>query len=450
MSAMIWSELLTQERLRHPEYDEQSNRPLYTQDADRLVFSAPFRRLANKTQVHPLYDHDHIHHRLIHSIETSMVGRSLGMSVGDWLEKEHNLKAIPNVDKHTLAGTVQAACLAHDIGNPPFGHSGEDAIGTWFAERFEDNSGLFSGISDGVSKELSKFEGNAQGFRLIAKLEMYRGNGGMQLSFPVLGSFQKYPARARTSDALGRDKYVGLKKFGVFEAEWEIFQEVASKLGLASESSDHGAWFRRHPLVYLVEAADDICYEVLDLEDAFVSGDLSEEDVVNALMPIASPNREVEKRSGAERIAFLRAVSIGKAVNACVEAFKENYDAIMIGEFNSSLIEASSVSLPFSKIHDLAKKRIFTATRKTELEVAGRSVLRTALSGLKPIYEDLYSKNWDVGRLSSHHQQLVRALKLDLEGVGSKEEALHSLADFVSGMTDRYAVKVSRLVSGIQ
>jgi len=447
---MIWENLLIQERLNDPDYDEQSNRPLYTQDADRLVFSAPFRRLANKTQVHPLYDHDHIHHRLIHSMETSMVGRSLGMAVGDWLENEHRLKLIPGVDKHTVAGVVQAACLAHDIGNPPFGHSGEDAIGTWFSERFEENNGLFSGVSAGVSAELSKFEGNAQGFRLISRLEMYRNKGGMRLSYPVLGAFQKYPARARTAKELGSAEYVGLKKFGVFENEWNIFQEVSDKLGLISESSENGTWFRRHPLVYLVEAADDICYEILDLEDAYICGDLSEETVIEALKPIASPNRDTSDLPISEVISFLRAKSIGKAVSACVEAFIQNYDAIMSGEFNSSLVEVSSVSTQFSKIHDLARHKIFTAARKTELEVAGRSVLRSALNGVAPIFEDLLAKNWEPDDLRSHHKQLVRALNLDLRAINSKEEALHSLADFISGMTDRYAVKVSRLVSGIQ
>ena len=450
MALMKWKKLLAQERLNHPNYDEQSNRPLFTQDADRLVFSAPFRRLANKTQVHPLYDHDHIHHRLIHSMETSMVGRSLGMEVGDWLEKEKGLLECANVDRHTVAGTVQAACLAHDIGNPPFGHSGENAIGTWFSEKFEENSGLFSGVSDGVVKELSEFEGNAQGFRLISRLEMYKDDGGMQLSFPVLGAFQKYPARARTSLELGKETYVGLKKFGIYEAEWEIFLEVAKKLELIEEQSDHGLWFRRHPLVFLVEAADDICYEILDLEDAFICGDLSEDAVAKALKPIANPNKDTSALSPEERIALLRAKAIGKAISACVEAFKDHYDDIMSGNFNQSLIEASSVAKPFAEIHDIARQQIFTAARKTELEVAGRSVLRTSLNGLAPIFEDLCIKGWDHEQLRSHHQQLVRALNLDLRQIKSKEEALHCLADFVSGMTDRYAVKVSRLVSGIQ
>lgn len=446
---MAWEKLLLQQRLSDPDYTAQANRPLFTQDADRIVFSAPFRRLANKTQVQPLYENDHVHHRLIHSVETSMVGRSLGMSIGHWLEEEGKFDDLEDVNRFVVAGTVQAACLAHDIGNPPFGHSGEDAIGSWFEEKFEQNSGLFRDANVGLKDELCKFEGNAQGFRLIARQEMYRNSGGMRLSLPVLGAFQKYPARARTSEYLGRDKYVGLKKFGVFEGEWEVFQKVATELGLMEEMSDQGSWYRRHPLVYLVEAADDICYEILDLEDAFSSGDLDEETVIKALRPIANPNKNTSFFSAEEKVAFFRAKSIGNAIAACVEAFKANYTDIMMGTFNSSLVEASDLASPFSAISDIAKRQIFTARRKTELEVSGRTIIRRTLDGIIPLFEDLQDKSWDSDKLKSHNQQIMRALDLDFREVDKSESALHCLADYVSGMTDRYAVKVSKMVSGI-
>lgn len=445
---MAWEKLLRQERLGDEAYEAEEHRPLFTQDSDRIVFSEPFRRLANKTQVHPLYEHDHIHHRLIHSVETSSVGRSLGLSVGHWLDSEKGVLPA-GIDKFTVGGTVQAACLAHDIGNPPFGHSGEDAIGSWFEEYFNEQ-GPLSNVSDGVKKELVNFEGNAQGLRILTKLEMYQNEGGMRLSLPVLGAFQKYPARARTSDHLGKQHYVGLKKFGVFEDEWGIYCEIAEKLGLVNESSDHGSWYRRHPLVYLVEAADDICYEIVDLEDAFTSGDLDECTVIEALKPIAKKNEPLNQNGAGAQIAYLRSVAIGSAIAACVSAFKENYELIMTGEFNSSLVEASSLSNEFSKIHGLASKRIFTARRKTELEVSGRSVLRRVLGSLLPLYEELAGKEWDSERLGSHFQQVIRALDLNLEIVSDNATALHSMADFVSGMTDRYAVKVSKQLSGIQ
>lgn len=445
--SMSWDKLLLQERFGDPTYVADEHRPLFIQDADRITFSEPFRRLANKTQVHPLYEHDHIHHRLIHSVETSSVGRSLGLIVGHWLDKEREV--LPKgVDKFTVGGTVQAACLAHDIGNPPYGHSGEAAIGSWF-EEYLSKAGDLNDISDSVKNELVRFEGNAQGFRILTSLEMYKSSGGMRLSLPVLGAFQKYPARARTAKHLGKSHYVGLKKFGVFEKEWAAFAEVAEKLGLLKETSDHGDWFKRHPLVYLVEAADDICYEIVDLEDAFTSGDLDEETVISALKPIANKNENSDKPPS-EQIAYLRAIAIGQAIDACVQAFKDNYESIMQGDFNSSLVEASSLAKSFKEIHGLASKRIFTAQRKTELEMSGRSVLRRVLDNIVPVYEELKLKNWDEDKLSSHNHQIVRALALDLSDVESDSAALHSIADFVSGMTDRYAVKVSKQISGIQ
>lgn len=220
---MDWNRLLVQERLRRPEYTEQPHRPLYMQDIDRLTFSAPFRRLANKTQVHPLYEHDHIHHRLIHSIETASAGRSLGLAVGHWLETENE---VHEGQKHVVSGVVQGACLAHDIGNPPFGHSGEEAIGDWFRTQFQEQMGLFGQVDLALRPEFEKFEGNAQGFRLIANLEMYRGNGGMQLSQALLGAFAKYPVTAHAQQSIvtkagasDAKPYCGLKKFGVFETE---------------------------------------------------------------------------------------------------------------------------------------------------------------------------------------------------------------------------------------
>lgn len=446
---MDWEQLLVQERFRHPDYVAKPNRPLFSQDADRIVFSTPFRRLANKTQVHPLYDHDHIHHRLIHSVETSLVGRSLGLNVGHWLESEKRISGEEQIDRFTLSGTIQAACLAHDIGNPPFGHSGEEAIGGWFEEYFETGIGPLAQVDDGVKNEFVKFEGNAQGFRIVTQLEMYKDNGGMQLSFPVLAAFQKYPARARTSKALGKDHYVGLKKFGVFENEWSLFQEIAERTGLISEHSDHGTWYRRHPLVFLVEAADDICYQILDLEDAFVAGDLSEATVTGLLKNISQANDDRGGRSIEEQVQLYRALAIGKAVDACVEAFKANYEAIMQGTFSNSLIEVSQVSDAFASIDQVAKRQIFTARRKTELEVSGRSIIRRVLSGVVPIYEDLAKNSWDEEKISAHHKQLQRALNLNFTQISSAAAALHSLADFVSGMTDRYAVKTSKIVSGL-
>lgn len=444
---MEWHTLLDRERLLDANYGEKADRPSFVQDADRITFSAPFRRLANKTQVHPLYENDHLHHRLIHSVETASVGRSLGIAVGDWLEKEHSL---PAGEKHAIAGIVQAACLAHDIGNPPFGHSGEAAIGEWFSHKFAGKAELFAAINENNRREFEAFEGNAQGFRLITKLEMYRNEGGMRLSRSVLAAFSKYPTTAHVQSlAKEAHNYCGLKKFGIFESELHLFADVAKGVGLPEVGDDKFRWWRRHPLVFLVEAADDICYNILDLEDAFTSGDFTQEIVMEHLNVLAGiSNRDLSDRRPEEIIAYARARSIGNAITGCVEAFKENYDAIMAGTFSGSLIGESSQRDQFAKIKALASQRLFTARRKTELEVLGRNVVHHVLDGLEGVYTALMMSDWKEENLDNYQKQLCRATGLDLRDVTDAYTALHSLADYVSGMTDRYAVKIARMVSG--
>ncbi len=442
---MEWKRLLDRRRLRDPNYSEKPDRPTFIQDADRITFSAPFRRLANKTQVHPLYENDHLHHRLIHSVETASVGRSLGIAVGEWLEKEQDLEA---GEKHVVAGMVQAACLAHDIGNPPFGHSGEAAIGSWFSERFGQPSSLFEELDSSLRPEFESFEGNAQGFRIISRLEMYRNDGGMRLSRGVLGAFSKYPVTARVR-AKAKQPYRGLKKFGLFESDIDLFAEVADAVALPVEYIGEDRWWRRHPLVFLVEAADDICYNILDLEDAFSSGDLGEDVVLKHLQPLAGiPNVGLADRTTDEIISYARARAIGSAIDACVEAFKRNYDSIMDGSFSGSLVSVSTKNAQFKDIETLAEQRLFTSTRKTELEVFGRNTVHKVLDGLVGIFERLHATNWNSAELSGYHEQLRRATNVDLRDVKDSYSALHSMADYVSGMTDRYAVKVAKLVGG--
>lgn len=443
---MEWVSLLNLGRLGDDAYIEEQNRPIYVQDADRIVFSQSFRRLANKTQVHPLYEHDHLHHRLIHSVETSSVGRSLGMSIGHWLEEN---KLIQSGEKHVVAGLVHAASLAHDIGNPPFGHSGEAAIGEWFRERFSENKGLFGAIEEKQKQEFIDFEGNAQGLRILSRLEMYRNLGGMRLSKGVLGAFAKYPI---TADAkLETDgSYCGNKKFGIFHSELDVFNQVAIATGLTEQRTKSGKlWWSRHPLVFLVEAADDICYNILDLEDGVTSGDLPFDTVSKCLTSVCGiPNGEREDKTDIEWISYLRARSIGSSIQSCVEAFKQNYATIMDGTFSGSLVGASDRKDQFEEIKKIAKARLFTSRRKTELEVAGRNTIRSVLSGMLPVLERLKDSGWESSKIEGYHAQLVRAVDLDLRDALNPYEALHVLADFVSGMTDRYAVRISKMISG--
>lgn len=446
---MNWDRLLSPERLGDSRYQQQPDRSIFVQDHDRIVFSAPFRRLANKTQVQPLYENDHVHHRLIHSIEVSSVGRSLAMGIGHRLVERGE---ITEAQVHDLANIVQAACVAHDIGNPPFGHSGEEAMRAWFAEQFAANQGLMADLPLRLRSEFTAFEGNAQGFRILTRLEMYRGDGGMRLAKATLGAFSKYPVTAMDREALSKTPpYVGRKKFGIFQSDLPQFQATADTLGLPKTSHGEAQFWSRHPLVFLMEAADDITYNIVDMEDAFTTGELSFEAVRDALTTVAGHPNSANATTGmtkAENIAYLRARGIGRSVTACAQAFITHYEAIMAGTFSDDLVGASTLGPVFSEIKNIARERIFTAPRKTELEISGYRIIANILSGILPVYEDLAQGAWSDDNLSPHSQQLARALSLDLRDVKDAESALHALTDFVSGMTDRYALRISRMLSG--
>lgn len=446
--SMEWGRLLNPGRLQRPDFDEAPGREAYLQDYDRILFSEPFRRLAQKTQVHPLYQHDHVHHRMIHSMETCSVGRSLGTGVGHALLEKDRVSADQVL---RIAGHVQAACLLHDIGNPPFGHSGEDSIGAWFAQQFRAGSGLAAQVPQDQWAEFEHFEGNAQGLRIAGRLEMSRRDGGMRLSYATLGAFLKYPCTRMVRDTVldGRPApYAGLKKFGVFAEDAPLLQEICAATGMIAEP---GGWFRRHPLAFLVEAADDICYRIMDIEDAASAGDLQRADVAEALEGIIGKLNDDRGLPMRDRIGYLRAEAIRHSIIAAVGAFMDNYDAIMTGEFDGDLVGASTKADAFDTLQKLSVERIFVARRKTELEVAGRQVLHRILDHFHGLFGDLATCGWDQARLEKeypHWAQLIRAVDLDLRGVEDAATAMHSLADFVSGMTDRYAVKVRDMVTG--
>ena len=454
---MEWSKLLKLERLCEPNYVPRKHRPIYSQDIDRILFSQPFRRLANKTQVHPLYDNDHIHHRLIHSLEVTNIGRSLGNEIGAWLADERKEISTEQVD--VIAGLVQTACMAHDIGNPPFGHSGEEAIASWFRDRLTHPKGTFEDIGADQRAEFEAFEGNAQGFRILTRTEMYRDAGGLRLALGSLGAFTKYPVAATVQRRIGDEgnvsgtRYIGIKKYGFFENDAATFSMIAERLDLpkseaiGDEGQKVGYWWRRHPLAFLMEAADDICYNIMDLEDAYLADDLKFAVVCELLLPLISKsNKTYPEGDEADIVSRYRAQAITGAISACVEAFKNNYADIMSGDFAISLIEASSLSKEFSAIKDMANSRIFSARRKTELEVYGRNIIYRTLDGLMPLIDEVRDANWNPNKMSTYHEQLVRALKFPIGSATNAYNALHSMTDFVSGMTDRYAVKVADMI----
>ena len=277
----------------------------------------------------------------------------------------------------------------------------------------------------------------------------------MRLSHGVLGAFTKYPISAETQRSVkasappGSEIYCGAKKFGIFDSEMEIFRAIAKLLDLPEESASTGVWWRRHPLVFLVEAADDICYNILDLEDAYTAGDLSFETVYDAISGISGrSNSHYDSQTPEERISEMRARAIGASIHSCVEAFKHNYDEIMQGSFSGSLVDVSSKKDVFGAIKEIAKQRIFTGRRKTQLEVEGRNVLFSVLNGVYPILESLRSSGWSLEELKGYEKQVVSAIQIDLRDAKDSYSALHCLTDYVSGMTDRYAVKIAEMLHG--
>ncbi len=273
----------------------------------------------------------------------------------------------------------------------------------------------------------------------------------MRLSKAMLGAFTKYPATARTSTDLydrNTNSYVGLKKFGIFQSEYELFEEVARSLELPEEHHNSGNWWKRHPLVFVVEAADDICYNIVDLEDAYATGELSFESVSSLLHRASgSTNRDTSQLNKTEHIALLRALSIGKSIESCFEAFKSHYTSIMDGSFSGSLTEYSSMKDIFQEMGKITKEKVFTARRKTELEITGRQIIRNVMTGILPVFEDLSNNNWNQEKINPHNKKIVRALDIDTRHINNIYDALHSLADFTSGMTDRFSVRASQILN---
>lgn len=441
---MDWKQLLSGQRLRRPDAVVPKGRSSFQQDIDRIVFSGAFRRLAHKTQVHPLSPNDHVHTRLTHSIEVASVGRSLGTMVGT--EIAQRLKD-PQTTADTFGYVVQAACLAHDIGNPPFGHSGEEAIRYWF-HALKSNDRVFNKI-DGVRREdFRNFEGNAQGFRILTQLENNKGEGGLQLTYAVLGTFSKYPRSSIVVPEHG-DNYPGGKKVGFFEAERSYFSEVADQLGLVRRKPGENYWCR-HPLAFLVEAADDICYAIIDIEDGYQLRYLSFSEAKEILSPIAGRDANVpSSMEEPEQIAKLRAVAIGELVIEASRVFLENESALMQGDFASEILSLTKFKDDIARAKELAKHKLYWSERKTKLEIAGSEVISGLLQIFSEVVWALAEEGYDRSRLRGTAQRLARMMGSTLGDVKDSYNALLCVTDFISGMTDRYAVDVYRTLKGI-
>jgi dGTPase len=411
-------------------------------DLDRITFSASFRRLKDKTQVHALPDNDHVRNRLTHSIETASVGRSIGVVVGNALcEKKTDLSFQPS----HFGSAVQAACLAHDIGNPPFGHDGEEAIRSWFRKNREQE--WFKSLGKEEQADFLQFEGNAQGFRILTNLEMGRRAGGLRLTNAVLGAFCKYPRPSfLCHDNPNND--AGRKKNGVFASELNALEKVATANGMIRSSDENYPCWHRHPLAYLMEAADDICYGVVDIEDGYELGFLSFSDASAILADIAGWKKEIRADTPLETIRFLRAMAIGKLIESVSQAFIDNKKEILEGHFPGTLIGASPLAAGLKAATNKARDTIYKADAVVMKMVVGHRMIHSLMEIFHPVVMALHDVQWQVEEIPSHEGYLALLFgKEDMAVMRQKPtvtqgDAIRFLTDFISGMTDGYTQRL--------
>ena len=433
-----WLKLLSPERLGAPAEHVAGHSPdrsRFQQDYDRIVFTSALRRLKDKTQVFPLAQSDYVRTRLTHSLEASCVGRSLGAMVGRAIVDRHGLA--PEVHPSDFGAVVAAACLAHDIGNPPFGHAGEDAMRAWFAT----HDTYLQGLNAQQQADLLNYEGNAQGFRILTHLQNPTNPGGLQLTCAVLATFAKYPRGAYLAEPLpGKSA----RKFGYFAAEAELFAQVADTVGLIPRAP--GAWFR-HPLTFLVEAADDTCYLVVDIEDGVQQGCVTAEQAESLLLDLAggpaSATRLKHLHDSKRRIEYLRARAIGRLVDEAARIFLENEAAILDGSFDQALFDVSPVSASLQKVRQVAEEQIYNARQVMEVMAAGYEVISGLLDGYVIGACDPANSRYRVWR---------NLLPADFDQTAGEGNYLRLLqvADIVAGMTDSYAVSAYRRLKGIE
>ncbi|MBZ5859070.1 dGTP triphosphohydrolase [Flavihumibacter profundi] len=428
----------------------------YERDFDRLIFSAAFRRLQDKTQVFPLPGPVLVHNRLTHSLEVASVGRSLGKLVGERLT-EVLKDSLDEASRHfyvaDLSSVIAAACLAHDIGNPSFGHSGEAAISAYFIDKagtILNGQPLQQHFSAAEWQDLTHFEGNANAFRILTHHYANRQKGGYQLTYTTLAAIAKYPCESIASDP----GQIHTKKYGFFQSEKPAFTEVANVLGMVVDTIEPLV-YRRHPFVYLVEAADDICYRVIDWEDAHRLGIIEADMAVNLLVQLleTSPWDKMDRirktlaeleNDPREQLAYLRAKCINYLAISCVEEFIRNREDILTGRYNRSLIEgiepASIKAL--EEINKVTVKKIYNHETVVKIELAGYEVMSALLQSFIPAV---------LHHSPSHREKKVLKLlpqQFRGEDDSDYEKAL-SVIDFISGMTDSYAMELYKNLRGI-
>ena len=440
---MDWKRLVSNKRLgqevRHPlRHDDRSE---FKRDSDRLIYSAPFRRLQNKTQVFPLPGSIFVHNRLTHSLEVSSLGKSLGDDVARLIiDKRPELRGTLFEEIGTI---VQTAGLAHDMGNPPFGHSGEKAIQTYFSE--DQGSFLRERVSEAFWNDITHFEGNANAFRLLTHRFLGRRAGGYAMTYSALASIVKYPYASALAGSHG--------KFGFFSSETDTYQKIADELGIICLSAPgEPLRFARHPLAYLMEAADDICYEIMDIEDSHKLKILTYDETADLLLGFFEDDEKAEIRlrleeeqvtDRNEQVVYMRASAVGKLESECVKAFVTHEEEILNGTFKGSLIDNISPLQcdAYKRCAKVSYQKIYRSKPVLDVELSGYKIMETLMQTLisAAVHPEKYHSQQLIGRFSSQYD--IQSPDL--------ETRIQAVLDYISGMTDVYALDVYQKINGI-
>ena len=458
-----WAKLFNAQRLgSHKKAPaEDSARSSFHKDYDRLVFSHSFRQLNQKTQVHPLTNQLGIHTRLTHSLEVSCIGRSLGIMAAEKLHDKLD-GGLPNgVAPADVGVIVQAACLAHDIGNPPFGHAGEYAIRDWFMH--PERQKVLHNLSSNEQLDLLAYEGNAQGFRILARNEHHPDLGGMRLTCATLGAFMKYPWLATHSNPIYQDSSIyqgnhttNMQKFGCFYSEAAQLEELAARLHLPRSEQHDG--FARHPLAYLLEAADDICYALIDLEDGINLNMLSYAEVAAIFYELIGERPDTLNLpthvSVRQHLASLRARAMMRLVNAVTDAFVANSNAMLAGTLQGSLFAHcdATVQSGITQAKQLAREKIFNHPSKVRMELMANQCLQRLLDAFMPLAWT-NETSASITQMSFEQQRLLKLLQPHLDEhrrVLSDDtyDNMLNVLDFITGMNDHEAYRLAQELQG--
>lgn len=441
---MNWSQLLSLKRFGdiqiRPRKDQDETRLGFEVDYDRIIFSDSFRSLQDKTQVVPLSKTDFVHTRLTHSLEVSVVARSLGRRVGEQVLKNHPDLVEQGYTMNDFGAIVATAALAHDIGNPPFGHSGEKAIGEYF--KHGNGKQYEAHLTKKQWQDLVDFEGNANGFRILTESKAGM-EGGLRLSYATLGTFIKYPKESLPKKPT---THVADKKYGIFQSEVPCFEDVANELGLVSKSGNSS--YRRHPLAYLVEAADDICYTIIDFEDGINLGLIEEDFALEYLIKLVKDTIDTKKYHQLlfkkDRLSYLRALAIGNLINEAANVFLKQEDAILKGEYQYSLLDKCVYEAQINDIIKLSVEKIYKSREVIEKELVGYNVIATLLDVFVSASNRKYQNS-----LTNYDKLILNLLP---ESLQEPKENLYlrilSICGYVASLTDGYALELFKKLKG--